>query len=283
MVEKCLKSNTPVLSTDAKMKIGNFIQRPLIHKYTMLLLFVFIYTSCNHSTHNRQASVNDKKNVTNMIPLVQNEDAQWWKKEADKMVNNQIVARGINDKRLISVMKNTPRHLFIPESIVNAAYNDSPLPIGEGQTISQPYIVALMTELLDLTGNEIVLEIGTGSGYQAAVLSQLVDTCYSIELLKKLADSASSLLKQLGYNNVVVKCDDGYKGWAEHAPFDCIIITAAPEEVPDKLIDQLKINGRMVVPVGKYNQNLLLVTKTEKGIIRKNITAVRFVPMVKPE
>jgi len=217
-----------------------------------------------------------------MITPGQNEDTLWWKKEAEKMVHQQIVSRGIKDKRVISVMKNTPRHLFVPKSLIKAAYDDGPLLIGDGQTISQPYIVAIMTELLELKGHEKVLEIGTGSGYQAAILSQLVDTCYSIELLKTLADSASARLKRLGYNNVVVKCDDGYKGWTEHAPFDCIIITAAPEEIPQNLVEQLKMNGRMVVPVGKYNQDLLLIKRTETGYTREIIIAVRFVPMVKP-
>lgn len=218
-----------------------------------------------------------------MTQLEQNEDTHWWKKEANKMVNDQIVSRGIKDQKVISAMKNTPRHLFIPKNLIINAYDDRPLPIGQGQTISQPYIVAIMTELLKLKGNEKVLEIGTGSGYQAAILSQLVDTCYTIELLKILADSAGARLKQLGYNNVIVKCDNGYEGWTEHAPFDCIIITAAPEEIPEKLVEQLKINGRMVVPVGKYYQNLMHITKTGKGITKEDIIAVRFVPMVKPE
>lgn len=218
-----------------------------------------------------------------MTQLGHNDDTLWWKKEADKMVNSQIIARGIKDVKVITAMKNTPRHLFISDNLLKSAYNDGPLPIGEGQTISQPYIVAIMTELLHLKGNEKVLEIGTGSGYQSAILSQLADTCYTIELLKILAENASVRLKRLGYNNVVVKCDDGYKGWEEHAPFDCIIITAAPEDIPDKLVSQLKINGRMVVPVGKYFQNLLLITKTPKGIIKENIISVRFVPMVKSE
>jgi len=199
------------------------------------------------------------------------------------MVNSQIVARGIKDVNVITAMKNTPRHLFIPDNLLKSAYNDGPLPIGEGQTISQPYIVAIMTELLTLQGHEKVLEIGTGSGYQAAVLSQLADTIYTIELLKDLAEDARVRLKRLGYNNVVVKCDDGYKGWGEHAPFDCIIVTAAPEEIPEKLVNQLKMNGRMVLPVGKYFQDLVLITKTEKGYVKENIISVRFVPMVKSE
>ena len=199
------------------------------------------------------------------------------------MVEDQLISRGITDNRLLHAMENTPRHLFIPKSLNDFAYTDRPLPIGDGQTISQPYIVAIMTELLILKGHEKVLEIGTGSGYQAAILSQLVDTCYTIELIKDLADSASALLKRQDYNNVVAKCDDGYKGWPEHAPFDCIIITAAPEEIPENLVEQLKVDGIMVVPVGKYFQQLLLITKTEKGIRKKNIIPVRFVPMVKTD
>jgi protein-L-isoaspartate(D-aspartate) O-methyltransferase len=180
-------------------------------------------------------------------------------------------------------MGNTPRHLFIPKNLNDFAYFDRPLSIGEGQTISQPYIVAIMTELLKLKGNEKVLEIGTGSGYQAAILAQLADSCYTIELIKNLADQAKQVLRTLGYNNVIAKCDDGYKGWPEYAPFDCIIITAAPKKIPPKLVEQLKINGRMVVPVGDYFQHLVLITKTEKGIKKKNIIPVRFVPMLKPE
>jgi len=249
-------------------------------QFMILFYLILIYTSYPPE---RQNSDNSKKNESFPMQSGQNQHILWWKKAAENMVDNQIISRGIKDKNVIKVMKNTPRHLFIPENFIKAAYDDGPLPIGEGQTISQPYIVAIMTELLELKGNEKVLEIGTGSGYQAAVLSQLVNTCYTIELLRKLADGASARLKRLGYKNVIAKCDDGYKGWIEHAPFDCIIITAAPEEIPMKLVEQLKIGGRMVVPVGKYNQDLLLITKIEKGITKEDIIPVRFVPMVKPD
>ena len=180
------------------------------------------------------------------------------------MVTRQLISRGIADQNILRVMQNTPRHLFVPENLREEAYIDGPLPIGEGQTISQPFIVAIMTELLKLKGHEKVLEIGTGSGYQAAVLAQLVDTCYTIELVKKLANEARSRLSQLGYTNVVAKCGDGYKGWPEHAPFDRIIVTAAPVEIPKALVDQLKPDGIMVLPVGKYYQDLIVVTKTKK-------------------
>lgn len=215
--------------------------------------------------------------------LAQNGDTLQWKKEAKNMVTRQLISRGIADRNILHVMENTPRHLFVPENLRQEAYRDGPLPIGEGQTISQPYIVAIMTELLKLKGDEKVLEIGTGSGYQAAVLAQLVDTCYTVELVKKLADDASARLKQLGYENVIAKCGDGYKGWPQHAPFDRIIVTAAPIEIPKALVDQLKPDGIMVLPVGKFYQDLILVTKTKKGIKRESIIPVRFVPMVNPE
>jgi len=206
-----------------------------------------------------------------------------WQMQAEKMVKTQIVSRGVTDQRLLKVMRETPRHLFVPRSYNNQAYQDGPLPIGYQQTISQPYIVALMTELLQLNGDERVLEIGTGSGYQAAVLAQLVKSVYTIEIVEPLAKSSSVLLKKIGHDNVIVKWGDGYKGWPEHAPFDRIIVTAAPEEIPQALIDQLAIGGRMVLPVGKHYQELVLVTKNEKRVTRKDIIPVRFVPMVHPK
>jgi protein-L-isoaspartate(D-aspartate) O-methyltransferase len=207
----------------------------------------------------------------------------WWVSRAEKMVETQIVSRGVRDPDVIRVMKDTPRHLFVPERLRDQAYGDHPLPIGSGQTISQPYIVAIMTEYLELTGTEKVLEIGTGSGYQAAILSRLADTCYSIEVVKELAEQAGERLAELGYRNVVVKWGDGYKGWPEHAPFDRIIITAAPETIPEQLVAQLAVDGRMVLPVGTNFQELILITRNRKGIQRRNIIPVRFVPMIHPE
>lgn len=212
----------------------------------------------------------------------QAQETNSWQLEAQKMVQTQILKRGIEDQRVQTVMSQTPRHLFVPDSYKNQAYQDSPLPIGYDQTISQPYIVALMTELLQLTGEESVLEIGTGSGYQAAVLAQMTKSIYTIEIVEPLAKSSAALLKKLGHENVTVKYGDGYLGWPEHAPFDRIIVTAAPEEIPQALIDQLAIGGRMVLPVGKFYQELVLVTKSEKRVTRKDIIPVRFVPMVKP-
>ncbi|MCJ7802679.1 MAG: protein-L-isoaspartate(D-aspartate) O-methyltransferase, partial [Candidatus Marinimicrobia bacterium] len=175
------------------------------------------------------------------------------------------------------------RHLFVPQALSTMAYDDYPLPIGEEQTISQPYIVALMTDLLDLKGNEKILEIGTGSGYQAAVLSQLVDSVYTIEIVESLANTAKKRLEKLNFKNVIVKHGDGYKGWPSVAPFDAIIVTAAPEQVPQTLIDQLKVGGCIVIPVGDKWQELQLITKTSSDEIkRKTVIPVRFVPMVHP-
>ena len=208
----------------------------------------------------------------------------WWLDKADKMVINQIERRGVQEAGVLRAMRETPRHIFIPSHLKSRAYNDSPLPIGEGQTISQPYIVALMTELLRLSGKEKVLEIGTGSGYQAAVLSVLTQEVYTIEIVQSLAESAMERLKKLGYDNVLVKWGDGYQGWTEHAPFDRIIVTAAPDQLPSALIDQLKIGGYLVIPVGTYYQQLKVITKlNENQIEEENIIPVRFVPMVHPK
>ena len=206
-----------------------------------------------------------------------------WKDQAVDMVQSQIVMREISDQRLLDAMKQTPRHLFVPEKYQEMAYQDRPLPIGYDQTISQPYIVALMTEWLALEGKERVLEIGTGSGYQAAILAQLAEQVYTMEIVQPLAVTSASLLDQLGHKNVNVRYGDGYAGWPEQAPFDRIILTAAPEEVPQALVDQLAIGGRMVLPVGKQYQKLLLITKTQSGVSKKFITNVRFVPMIRSD
>jgi len=198
----------------------------------------------------------------------------------ERMVRTQIAARHIRDKNVLSAMRRVPRHLFVPKSEQRAAYDDTPLPIGWGQTISQPYIVAYMTEQLHLTESDTVLEIGTGSGYQAAILAELAAQVYTIEIVTPLCEQASKTLAKLGYDNVQVRCGDGYEGWPEHAPFDAVIVTAAPPKVPQPLIDQLKVGGRMIVPVGRYYQELVLITKTGDGAIsRRKLIPVRFVPM----
>jgi protein-L-isoaspartate(D-aspartate) O-methyltransferase len=196
-----------------------------------------------------------------------------------EMVFRQIEARGITDPGLLAAMLKVERHRFVPDSLRRFAYNDHPLPIGEDQTISQPYIVALMTALLDLDGDKKVLEIGTGSGYQAAILAELADSVFTIEIVPLLAERSARLLKELGYENITTRCGDGYAGWEEQAPFDAIIVTCAPPEVPKPLLQQLAEGGRMVIPVGDWWQELVLIEKKNGKIVKQNITPVRFVPM----
>ena len=201
----------------------------------------------------------------------------------ESMVREQILARGVSDRDVLSALRSVPRHLFVPPSMVPQAYNDHPLPIGNRQTISQPYIVAFMSELLDVEKGHKVLEIGTGCGYQAAVLSVLAGQVYSIEIVKELGVQARQRLRTLGYDNVEVRIGNGYAGWPEQAPFDRIILTAAPNELPRTLVDQLKPGGRLVAPVGPVygNQELVVVTKDAQGKVRReSVLPVRFVPMV---
>lgn len=206
-------------------------------------------------------------------------EEEMFRKQREAMVATQIESRGVKDPLVLKAMHKVPRHLFIFENLREVAYADGPLPIGEGQTISQPYIVALMTELMELEGGEEVLEIGTGSGYQAAVLAEIASEVYTIEIIKILADRAESTLTSLGYENITVRCGDGYQGWEEHAPFDGIIVTAAPDHIPQPLLDQLKVGARLVIPVGELFQELVVVTKTEEGIEKRAVIPVRFVPM----
>ncbi len=201
-------------------------------------------------------------------------------KKRYQMVERQIQWRGIKDTLVLKAMRNVPRHLFVPDYMKGQAYRDSPLPIGEGQTISQPYIVAFMTEALQLKGDEKVLEIGTGSGYQAAVLAEIAKELYTIEIVPSLGLRAEQLLKKLGYKNTHVKVGDGYRGLPEQAPFDAVIVTAAPGHIPKPLVDQLKKGGRMIIPVGDYYQELILITKKPDGTLKKqSVLSVRFVPM----
>jgi protein-L-isoaspartate(D-aspartate) O-methyltransferase len=196
------------------------------------------------------------------------------------MVKYQIANRGITDSAVLKAMRKIPRHLFVPREYQNEAYGDHPLPIGYGQTISQPYVVAYMTSITKPDRKKKALEIGTGSGYQAAVLAEIADTVYTIELVPELAAQSATILKQLGYNNVIQKYGDGYNGWLEHAPFDIIIVTAAVEEIPGPLIDQLAESGRLVIPVGGSGdiQDLILVVKRHGKPEKKRLIAVRFVP-----
>lgn len=203
-----------------------------------------------------------------------------FEKEREKMVVSQVKKRGVKDKRVLGAMRKVLRHKFVSKNMTPYAYNDEPLPIGEGQTISQPYIVAYMTEVLQLKGGERVLEVGTGSGYQAAILAEIVKEVYTIEILKDLSQKAQKILKELGYKNIYFKVGDGSLGWIESAPFDAIMVTAAPNKVPEILQKQLKINGRMVIPVGATFQELVLITREKKKYKSKKLLPVRFVPLI---
>lgn len=207
-------------------------------------------------------------------------DAKDRAQERLHMVRKQIEARGVKDPLVLEAMRTVPRHRFMPESQRSHAYDDRPLPIGDGQTISQPYIVALMSELADLEPGDKVLEVGTGSGYQAAVLAEMGMKVYSIEIVEPLAKRAKAVLEELGYGKgVEVRHGDGYAGWPEQAPFDAVIVTAAPPKIPEPLKQQLAVGGRLVIPVGKHFQSLLRVTRTKDGFREESVIPVRFVPM----
>ena len=210
-------------------------------------------------------------------PVTQDTDAHL--KARELMVQQQIAARGVRDQRVLQAMRKVPRHLFVPPGMQPYAYLDSPLPIGREQTISQPYIVAFMTEALRLEPDDRVLEVGTGSGYQAAVLSVLVRQVYSVEIVEPLATEAAERLRGLGYGNVTIRAGDGYRGWPEEAPFDAIMVTAAPDHVPEPLLQQLAAGGRLILPVGEQYQTLMRIRRTAKGFKRENLLPVRFVPM----
>jgi protein-L-isoaspartate(D-aspartate) O-methyltransferase len=200
--------------------------------------------------------------------------------QRQQMVQRQLMTRGINDARILAVMAKVPREEFVAPESRAASYEDGPLPIGNGQTISQPYIVAFMTEQLRPKPNDRVLEVGTGSGYQAAILAELVSEVYSVEIVEPLAKNAQATLQRLGYKNVHLKIGDGYKGWPEQGPFDAIIVTCAPEKVPQPLVDQLKDDGRMVIPVGdRFAQELYLLEKKNGQLKQSATLPVRFVPM----
>ncbi len=227
----------------------------------VLIILLCLFYSCG-----QQKSINQRSE-------------KMYEKMRLSMVEDQIERRGVKDDRVLHAMREVPRHEFVPNHLKKYAYADEPLPIGEDQTISQPYIVAYMTEYLRLGEEDIVLEIGTGSGYQAAVLAEIVDTVYTIEIVDVLAKRAEKTLKRLGYENVLVKRGDGYAGWPEHAPYDAIIITAAPTKIPQPLLNQLKIGGFMILPLGDYSQELVLIEKNIKGFEQKTLLPVRFVPM----
>jgi protein-L-isoaspartate(D-aspartate) O-methyltransferase len=196
------------------------------------------------------------------------------------MVQKQLRERDVTDARVLAAMGRVPRHEFVPKPLLGLAYADSPLPIGHDQTISQPYIVALMTQLVRPKATARALDVGTGSGYQAAVLAELCKQVYSIEIVKPLADDARRRLTRLGYKNIEVRCGDGYRGWPEHAPFDLIVVAAAPDHIPKPLVEQLAAGGRLVIPVGRYFQDLMVVEKKKDGSTRRwKVVPVAFVPM----
>lgn len=202
----------------------------------------------------------------------------------ERMVTEQLIWRGISDPRVLEVFRKVLRHKFVPPTLQDIAYSDHPLPVGEGQTISQPYMVALMTEKLGLTGDEKVLEIGTGSGYQAAILLELAREVYSVERYKTLADKAEEILKELGYKNIKIKVGDGTIGWEEHAPYDGIIVTAGAPDIPKSLLSQLNENGRLVIPVGgRFSQVLTLVEKKKDRFTTQDICGCVFVPLIGKE
>lgn len=249
-----------------------FMNRITVLKIASGAVFLIIaITFVSRVTNSDQSRENSMK---------QNTPADRYSRKRLEMVDTQIRKRGIKNSRVLEALRSVPRHLFVPSGEIESAYDDHPLPIGHRQTISQPYIVALMTEVLELEPGDKVLEIGTGSGYQAAVLAELVDTVFTIEIVEPLGRAAGERLRELGYTNVNVRIGDGYKGWIEEAPFDAIIATAAPETIPLPLMDQLAEGGRLVIPVGKYYQELQLVTKKDGRIEKKNIASVRFVPMI---
>lgn len=202
-----------------------------------------------------------------------------------RMVEDQLISRGIDDVATLAAMGKVPRHKFVPEDQIPYAYVDGALTIGEGQTISQPFIVAYMTQCLQLKKDSKVLEIGTGSGYQAAVLAEITDNVYSIEIVEKLGLQAREVLYGLGYTDINLKIGDGYNGWEEHAPFDAIIVTAGAEEIPKPLVEQLAVGGRMIIPVGPHRgtRQLIQLDKTPKKIKKKNLLAVRFVPLTRKQ
>jgi protein-L-isoaspartate(D-aspartate) O-methyltransferase len=212
------------------------------------------------------------------VPTTSDSEAQ--RRARERMVREQIEDRGVRDKRVLAALRKVPRHLFVPGDMVPYAHADGPLPIGYRQTISQPYIVAFMTEALELKPQDRVLEIGTGSGYQAAILAELVHDVYSIEIVEPLGREAAERLKRLGYSNIQIRIGDGYRGWPEAAPFDAIIVTAAPGHVPPALVDQLRQGGRMVLPVGRLFQDLIRIRRTTSGVKQETLLPVRFVPMV---
>ena len=247
----------------------------MLIKFAMLsaLLIKFSFL-CNGGWYTDWFSSTQKEQQKNSAG-----DADEFAQMRQRMVRVQLQGRDIRDTLVLAAMGKVPRHEFVPPSLKLSAYSDGALPLKMGQTISQPYIVAYMTQLLELKGTEHVLEVGTGSGYQAAILAEIVPEVYTIEILPELGKEAADVLNRLGYKNIHFRIGDGYAGWPEYAPFDGIIVTAAPERIPQPLVDQLKEGGRLVCPVGRLDQDLIVLEKDKTGIVRRSTIPVRFVPM----
>lgn len=240
---------------------------------------ILLASACTNGGEQMRTSSPEQKTNESVDVELDEQDETLFRLAREAMVSEQIAARGVRDSRVLAAMRKVPRHELVPEAMRSSAYENRPLPIGYDQTISQPYVVGFMTEQLRVGPDARVLEVGTGSGYQAAVLSELVREVYSIEIVEPLARSAAQALLRLGYRNVFLRHGDGYQGWPEHAPFDGIIVTAAPPEVPEPLKQQLAIGGRMVIPVGEAIQELRVITRTERGFDEETVLPVRFVPM----
>lgn len=255
----------------------------------IVVMLLFSHCKCNRHTRSDGAGEAEKSSMGAKSGSSSHEgasdddtvgngrfDNDNYKQQRKLMVTRQIRSRGVKDQRVLDAMRNVKRHLFVPEKLRGMAYSDRPLPIGENQTISQPFIVAFMTQVLGVGEGDKVLEIGTGSGYQVAVLARVVKEVYTIEIVESLAKRARKLLEKLGYKNINFKIGDGYKGWPEAAPFDGIMVTAAPNHVPKPLLEQLKVGGKLVIPV---KNDLLRITRTKEGFKREKLLGVRFVPM----
>jgi len=232
----------------------------------MLVVLLFHLNSCGPASLSEQIAVEEKA-------------AKDFAQQRRKLVD-ELRSQGVNSSTVLDAMLKVPRHKFVPSSQRHLAYENRPLSIGHDQTISQPFIVGYMTEAASIVPGEKVLEIGTGSGYQAAVLAELANAVYTIEIIPELAEGARAVLRELGYKNVQVKTGNGYEGWTEHAPFDAIVVTAAPDRVPQALVDQLAVRGTMVIPVGTTFQEMVIITKNETGVIERRTIPVRVVPMV---
>lgn len=235
------------------------------HTVLLLVVLLFLLNSCASFSRSEQVAVEE-------------EVAQDFARQRRNLID-QLRSEGITSSTVLEAMLKVPRHKFVPPSQRHLAYQNRPLPIGHDQTISQPFIVGYMTEAASIAPGEKVLEIGTGSGYQAAVLAELAKQVYTIEIIPELAEGARTVLRELGYKNVVVKTGNGYEGWKEHAPFDAIVVTAAPDQVPQALVDQLALKGKMVIPVGTTFQEMVIITRDESGVIERRTIPVRFVPM----